>query len=549
MVPSSALANVQETGMIRSKTFWLAIVAILLFGAVLAAGDGASAWLRGWLSFSLLLAISVSLIFIVWRSVIGRSIERSLFLAVSVAFLLRLCLGAFFTQILPQIGYPDSQEHQSGYVFTDAYVRDRQAWELANTGAPLSAAFTGQYSGDQYGGMLALQALLYRSLSLDFHRQTLVLVLTAAIAALGVIFLWKASNAWFGRGVASLAAWIFALYPESLLLGSSQMREAFVITSIAMLFYSLTVMHDRTRLGKPSFAWLIWLSLAILILALFQPLLALVGLGLLLVLWLFDLPASTNRKGTPRSLAIGLLILFLLIVVLFIAASVLASLPSLQSSGPLSVFTGWLVNNFNFQSYLAERASGMLQKLIQTLGEQWTWLVVMVYGLAQPVLPAIVGDPGAAPVMRWIGFFRALGWYALAPFLVYGLLAALRLKSEPRRFQLIFLNLAIWVWAVIAAFNGGADQWDTPRYRTLLLAFQALLAAWAFVWARRHHDRWLYRWLAVEAIFVAMFTEWYASRYLAGLPHLDIFVMIPLTLLLCFAILLAGWLWDRRRRA
>jgi hypothetical protein len=124
--------------------------------------------------------------------------------------------GSALTQLLPVIGYLDSQEHQAGYAFTDAYVRDRQAWELANTGAPLTTAFSGQYSGDQYGGMLALEALLYRSLSLDYHRQTLVLTLTAG-RAWGVIFLWKASQTWFSRIVARQAAWIFATLSRALL--------------------------------------------------------------------------------------------------------------------------------------------------------------------------------------------------------------------------------------------------------------------------------------------------------------------------------------------
>lgn len=533
--------------MIRSKVFWLTLVAILLFGAVLAAGDGGMAWLTGWLAFSLLLALSVLILYATWRAVIGYKLERSLLLAVAVAFLARLCLGAALTQLLPVIGYADSQEHQGGYTFTDAYVRDRQAWELANSGAPLSTAFSGQYSGDQYGGMLALEALLYRSLSLDMHRQTLIIPLTAMAAALGVIFLWKAGQEWFGRKVAGAAAWILALYPESLLLGSSQMREAFVITALAMLFYTLTQIHTSAQSGKSFLAWLGWLALALVILASFQPMMALVGLGMLFVLWLLDL-SSGNEQTRPRNLAIGLLIVFLLIAVLFVTASILASLPSLQDSGPLGVFARWLVNNFNFQSYLAERASGMVQKLVDTLGAGWTWLVVMVYGIAQPVLPAIVGDPGAAPIMRWMGFLRALGWYALAPFLVYGLLASLRAKDEPRRYQLIFLGLSMWVWAIIAAFNGGADQWDTPRYRTLLLAWQAVLAGWALVWARQHHDLWLNRWLAVEVVFILMFTEWYASRYVASLPHLDIFLMIALTLAISLGILLGGWLWDRHKR-
>jgi hypothetical protein len=205
-----------------------------------------------------------------------------------------------------------------------------------------------------------------------------------------------------------------------------------------------------------------WLALALTILGLLQPLLALIALGMLLVLWLLGARSRVSRHQ-PRSLAIGLLIAALFFVALLVAASILANLPSLSGSGPLGVFADWLVHwPFN----PTPSASGMLQKLIDTVGAGWTWLVVMVYGLAQPVLPAVVGDPGAAPVMRWIGFFRAAGWYALAPFLIYAVLASLRARGEDRRSQLIFLSLAVWVWAIIAAFNGGADQWDTPRYRT-----------------------------------------------------------------------------------
>jgi hypothetical protein len=534
--------------MIKRTSFWLTILGILLFGALLAAGESGSAWLQGWLSFSLLLGLSVAILFATWRVVIGKRVERSLLLAVAVAFLLRLCLGAALTQLLPVIGYPDSQEHQDGYVFTDAYLRDRQAWELANIGASLTSAFSGEYPGDQYGGMLALEALLYRAFSLDYHRQTLILTLTAMAAAWGVIFLWKASQNWFGKSVAGIAAWIFAIYPESVLLGSSQMREAFVVSAIAMLFYSLTLLVSVQQSPRASFSWLGWLGLGLVLLGLIQPPLALIALGILFILWLLD-PGSGLIRHQPRSLAIGLLFVALLLVAALVAASVLASLPSLQGSGSLGVFHDWLVNNFSFQSYLTERASGMVQKLIDTVGEAWTWLVILVYGIAQPVLPAVVGDPGAATVMRWIGFFRAAGWYALAPFLVYALLASLRAKEEARRAQLVFLSLAVWVWSVIAAFNGGADQWDTPRYRTLLLAFQALLAAWAWCWARKRRDVWLYRWLAVEAVFVILFTEWYASRYFTNLPHLDIFTMIALTLFFSAAILLGGWLWDRWRRA
>lgn len=531
----------------KANLFWLTILWILLMSAVLAAGESDSAWLQGWVAFSALLGLVVIVLFATWRAVIGAATERWLLLAVAAAFLVRVCVGVMLTQLLPVIGYPNSQEHQGGYTFTDAYVRDRQAWKLAISSSPLGSAFSGEYSGDQYGGMLALEAAVYRTMSPDWQRQTLIFVLTAGAAAWGVIFLWKASRSWFDKRVASAAAWIFALYPESVLLGSSQMREAFIISGMAMIFYSLTQMPGLAEAKKKNFAWLGWLALALIILGLLQPPLALVALGILLVLWLLGTHNKLVRRH-PRSLAVGLLLGALLILALGVAATVLANLPSLQGSGPLGIFADWLSNNFAFQSYLTERASGMVQKLIDSLGKQWTWLIMVVYGIAQPVLPAVVGDPEAVPIMRWIGFFRGLGWYALAPFLVYGFVATLRAKSEKHQLGLIFLSLAVWTWAIIAAYNGGADQWDNPRYRTLLVAWQALVAGRAWAWARQHRDAWLGRWLAVEAVFVGLFTEWYASRYNPALPHLDILVMIPLTLVLCGAILLGGWIADHKRK-
>jgi hypothetical protein len=236
-------------------------------------------------------------------------------------------------------------------------------------------------------------------------------------------------------------------------------------------------------------------------------------------------------------------------VALLVAGAILANLPSVQGAGPFGAVLAWLRNNFTFQTYLAERASGMLQKLLDSLPEQLHWLVILIYGIAQPVLPAMVGDPGAAWVMRLIGLLRALGWYALAPFLVYAVVRLLRLAGEPRRWQLLWLSLAGWAWIAVSALNAGGDQWDNPRYRTILLAWLVMLAGWAWGWARQRKDAWLGRWLAVEAVFVLVFTEWYLGRYYPGFPHLDILVMISVTLGLTALILGGGWLWDRYRHS
>jgi 4-amino-4-deoxy-L-arabinose transferase-like glycosyltransferase len=442
------------------------------------------------------------------------------------AVLLRLAAGMALMLLLPVVGYASS-EHLGGYYYSDAANRDRQAWQMAQSGAPLWKAFSGKYSGDQYGGMLALSAGIYRLLSPDAHRPWLILLLAAAAAGWGVLCLGKAAQSWFGEHTARLAAWIFALYPEGILLGGTHMREAFVIPAVAMTCLSLAEMHTSRRV------WLGWLGLATGLLLIFQPLIAVAALVVLAGAWFFDLQRQRSWQRVllvAAILAVGLLLVFL----------VWDSLPSLRGSGPFD----WLQKNYEYQTYQMERSSGWVQKLVRSVGANWKWLIFLVYGTAQPVLPAVVGGLNTVWIARITGFFRAVGWYALVPLLLYAPLAALRTPAKERRAQLLWLSAVMWAWVLIALFNAGGDQWDNPRYRTIMLAWQALIAAWAWVRARQRRDPWLERWLVVEAFFIVSFVEWYLARYwLHGLPLLDMWQMVLLNL--AAAALILGWDWIR----
>ena len=77
-------------------------------------------------------------------------------------------------------------------------------------------------------------------------------------------------------------------------------------------------------------------------------------------------------------------------------------------------------------------------------------------------------------------------------------------------------------WIVFASLRAAGDQWDNPRYRAMLLLFQALLAARAWVYWRDSRNPWMVRILAIEAIFVGLFTYWYIVRaigWTAGQVH------------------------------
>ncbi len=528
--------------MLKLRTLWMLLAAALIMAGLFAWLDRGGFWLQGWWAYGLVFGLSAVVLYLSWRNLGGDSAVLRTTLG---AWILRLGLGLGLFLLLPIFGYQDNIASQAGYLYKDAFFRDQQSWELAASHDSLGEAFSGRFSGDQYGGLLALSAAVYRVLSPGVHRPLLIVGLAGFAAALGVLFSWKSAQTWLGenlpqkRSIPILTAVWFAFYPETVFLGSSQMREPFVITAIAVAFYGVTQVHaGRSR-------WMLPVVGGVISLLFFQPPLGLAALIVLLGTWLLE----SHHHFSWKVLAIFAVILLVVIVA---AGAVLRSLPSLQSSSGFGIFLEWLQNNFGYQSHLAERASGMLQKVLDTvqttLGEQWKLPVILVYGLAQPVLPATLVDE-AAWIWRVINVLRALGWYIFAPLVFYALVALLRNGGIPRRRQLSWLALAVWIWALVAAANAGGDLWDNPRYRSIFLVWWALLAGWGWVHARQQQDAWLKRLLAVEAAFVLIFTEWYLSRIYPGIFfHLDIFVMFALTLLVWAAILVGGWWWDYRRK-
>jgi hypothetical protein len=525
----------------------------------------AATWFSGWLAYSLLLgAAGVSLGWVLRRLGADRNARR----AAWTAFLLRLGVGLALVWLLPAFGYAENEASQAGYLFKDAAMRDDSAWLLAGSDAPLWQAFSGGVEGDQYGGLLALSAGVYRYLSPAAHRPLLIVLLAGWAVGLGTALLWAAGRGWFaGQGsavrlVPAVSAWVMALYPEGVLLGASQMREPFAMAAIAACFYGLVeVGRDRGEGEDPHPAPQTaptspgargrahgregWLALVLGLAALFllQPPAALAVLMVLGGLWLLD--AAARRHFSWRALLLlgGALALALVFSILL-----WMRLPGLEGERGLGVVFAWLEYNFGFQSHLTERASGILQSMIRVLGERWTLPLVIVYGFAQPVLPAALVEP-SLPLWMTLNSLRAAGWYALAPFLIYGLVSAFHPASQKLRGQRLWLSLVVFAWIVVSAVNAGGDMWDNPRYRTIFLPWMALLAAWALWGALQRRDAWLWRWIAVEVVFVLFFLWWYISRYYPGMFHLSIWMTSGLTLSLAGLILLGGWLWDRRKRS
>jgi hypothetical protein len=532
----------------NTKDFFYIIPASLLLGALFASVENGE-WLLGWLSFSFLFLLSYILLKTAYHWSTG---EQTLGYTIALAFLLRLAVGMTLHVALPIYGHED-EDDRAGYVFTDAHNRDNQAWALATSDVPIINAFSEKYASDQYGGLLAFNALIYRYLSPDAQRPLMLVLFSAFFAALGVPLLWKAASHAFGENVAWASTWIFALYPESILLGASAMREPYLLTFSAFALWgfvnsgvqelaaAISSPHGASELPDSKTAAWIWFGIGILGMLLVSPAVALVTI-VIFAGW-----AYFTHEGREISWKWILAVAAIFILGLFLLSSSLNRSSQFDATSPLHVINDWLKLAVKWDAYQLERDSGWIQKIFDE-GPRWIRLpFIAIYGIFQPILPATLIHPTKL-IWTAIGFLRGLGWYAVLPLLILSFGAATGSASRKERNVILWLSLLAWIWILLASLRGGADLYDNPRYRTILFLWQAILAGYVWVWWRATRSVWFNCALACEVVFILVFTQWYLSRYYHWGGQLPFALMIGLILGLWVVILGIGW-WRGRSRA
>jgi hypothetical protein len=510
--------------------YWMVPLSLAL-GAIFAFLQPGS-WVVGWLGFSFLFLVCFFLLLLSFR---GSGGGKKLAWLVALAFGLRFIGGVATYLALPVNGFQDADD-KAGFVYTDAHRRDMEAWDLAVSENSLFGGFTNRYAYDQYGGLITWSAFVYRYISPDAHRPLLLVLLSSFIAALGLPFLWRAASLLLGEKVASASGWIYALYPESILLGGSAMREPYLMAFSAFALWGFVDWHEAHN--KRS---LIWLGLGLLGMLLVSPAVALVSI-LIFAGWMYF---TGERVRVQWWMVAALGIVFVL--GLFVLSSALNRSGEFDSSSPLHVISGWWNKAVQWDVYQLERGSGWVQKLFDEMPEWLRLPFVMAYGLFQPVLPAALVEPTTL-TWRVIGVLRAVGWYVLLPVLIMSFVAASSDGVEKRRRLFLWLAFAVWGWILFASLRGGGDQWDNPRYRTILFLWEAILAG--YVWSRQQetHNPWLWRVVAMEVVFLLLFGQWYASRYFHLGGQLGFLSMVAIILVLWVAILAFGIWRDRTTR-
>jgi hypothetical protein len=499
-------------------------------GAILSSLQSGN-WLVGWLGFSFLFLLSLSLLVISTKWAGGGS---ALAWMVALAFFLRLAGGVVTYLVLPINGFEDKDD-KAGFVYTDAHRRDAQAWDLAVSEHPVFDAFSRKYAYDQYGGLLAFSAFVYRYLSPDAHRPLMLVLLSAFMAALGLPFLFMAARQQWGMKVALASGWIYALYPESILLGGSAMREPYLWAFSAFVLWGF-VNWQKARTQN---SWL-WLGLGFIGMLLVSPVVALITLAIFTG-WIY----FASERGHVSWWAV-LIVAVVLVSGIFLLSSALDRQGNLGGGTPFGIINNFLREAVKWDLYQLVKNSGWVQKLISQMPEWMQLPFVMVYGVFQPVLPAAIVEPTTL-IWRIIGVMRALGWYALLPVLILSFVAAAGSKSISDRKLWAWLSVVMWCWILLASLRGGGDQWDNPRYRAILFLWQAILAGHVWVWWRETRSLWFGRMFAMEAVFVFVFGQWYVNRYYQFGFQLQFVYMVVIIIALWVLIFFVGWLQDRKK--
>jgi hypothetical protein len=74
----------------------------------------------------------------------------------------------------------------------------------------------------------------------------------------------------------------------------------------------------------------------------------------------------------------------------------------------------WINKSADWQAHLTERASGKIQAIFDRTPEWSHAYLLLVYGIAQPLLPAALVVTSQAPIWQGIAIWRAMGWTILS---------------------------------------------------------------------------------------------------------------------------------------
>lgn len=500
------------------KIFLIALITGILTGGLLTYLFPVGDWWIGWMTGAFLMGLTTFVLLapLKWLNV-GK---EGLWLTVA-AFAIRLVISIGFMLALPAWGY-DNEIQEAGYLFKDAYNRDTAAWELADSGEPLTTVFDQEFFTDQYGGLAFISALVYRIFSPDAHRPYLLLIIPSFAFALGIPFFYSALKQRFDPKLALIASWLVVLYPEGIFFTASQMREPFMIGGLMILLWG---MLNWFKKEKRKHILLICVPIVLVLLTISWLML---GAALLLLIVWFSIEWVQKHLPVDRQ-KMGYIVILLVVI--------------LAMGGMAFVSREWLRVTIWWDMREMLLTSGHIELMVEGMPVALQYAVITVYGVLQMVPPAALIE-SSAPLWKAISVLRSVGWYLFLPVLIFGVYALWKKESRKERSVLVWLTIFTWAWIIFSSLRGGGDTWDNPRYRMLALPVMAILVVWFF----GTRDHWLWRLTAVMGFALAVFTHWYIARYIHWFKAISMTTMILMIVGVAFLALLSGILAEIKRK-
>ena len=514
-----------------------AVVLVIALALLLAWISNRYTNVDGWYVFLILLLVSSGIMLgcgLLIKRDEGLIFPSWLSWLILAAALLRLGIGVLWFVGLPNWGYGSPVE-QAGYIMSDAHARDSAAWQLAESGDSLWTAFGEFRNVDQYGGMLFLSAVVYRYMGGAIHQPLQIVVLAAGISSLTILFPWAFARRLLDMKVALIAAWIVAVFPDAIILGSSQMREAILMTLIAAALYGL-VIYVQER--KPS--RLLWIFIPLVVMLPLSPPIA----GVFLVMYII-MAFSIGGWGMVKQPRFWLILLGTAVVAVIGVWLAWERIAPEGISNPFALVSWWFRETARWQAYFVKRSSPLIRRIINTTPDWVNTPILLGYGILQPFLPGAFLDQGI-PIWKGIAIWRAIGWTLMLPFL---LVSPFVLWNEKAKRRLATgLIVVVWMGILMAALRSGGDLWDNPRYRVVFLSLQALLAAWVLIVQRSSDSPWLKRGIIGLGIILLWFIPWDLQRSsIINWPIESVFGTLALGVISALIIFLGAYLWGIRR--
>jgi hypothetical protein len=339
----------------------------------------------------------------------------------------------------------------------------------------------------------------------------------------------------WGENAARLTAWIIVLFPDAIILGSSQMREAFLMTMVAAAIYGLVrYIQDRSREG------LAWLVASLLLMLPFSPPIAGVFLLMIIILAL-----TMDGWQLVRQTRFWIILAGIAVVV---GVGIWLAWEQIAPAGinnPFALIAWWFQESARWQAYFVKRSSQLIRRIINTTPDWVNMPILLGYGVLQPFLPGALLDQGI-PIWKGIAIWRSIGWTLMLPFLLAAPILLLQIKEK--RKLVVGLVIAVWIGILIASFRSGGDLWDNPRYRVVFISLQAGLVVWVWYTQRDSKNPWLWRTILSLVIILVWFIPWYLQRSGRIIWPVDnVFETLALGLVSVAIVFFALYWWRRTR--